>query len=186
MSEPQKILKNLVYLDKESGLQSLMNDRYADQIATIFTYFGKIHFAREPESLKAVKSLPLFKDIRDGKYCTLSGEAYIWPSDVILLDIGREQWIEQTSVVYLSPSGIWKNLGDSYTLQLNEISPLLVYTQFIFPHFHLLSDEKRITHLKHIRDTECLLDTEWNNRNEKDWCIYGDFIDALKPSALST
>ena len=180
MSEPQKILKNLVYLDKESGLQSLMNDRYADQIATIFTYFGKIHFAREPESLKAVKSLPLFKDIRDGKYCTLSGEAYIWPSDVILLDIGREQWIEQTSVVYLSPSGIWKNLGDSYTLQLNEISPLLVYTQFIFPHFHLLSDEKRITHLKHIRDTECLLDTEWNNRNEKDWCIYGDFIDALK------
>ena len=77
MSEPRKILKNLVYLCQESGLPSLMNDRCADQIATLFTYFGKIHFSHEPDSLTAVKSLPLFKDIRDGKYCTLSGEVYL-------------------------------------------------------------------------------------------------------------
>ena len=31
MSEPKEILKNLVYLCKQSGLQSLMNDRCADQ-----------------------------------------------------------------------------------------------------------------------------------------------------------
>ena len=183
MSEPQKMLFNLKYLYEQSGLDSLMNDTCTDQIATLFAYFRRIHFALEPESLKAIKSLPLFKDVRDGKYCTLSGKAYIWPNDVIMLDVGREQWIKQTSVVYLHPLGNWNKLENNDTLQLNEISPLLIYTKFIFPHFHLLSDEKRIIHLKHIRDTERLFDTAWNNRTIKDIggvSIYSDFIDALK------
>ena len=187
MSEPEKILKNLVYLCKQNGLQSLTNDWCTDQIAALFTYFKKIHFACKPDSLSDVKSLPLFKDIRDGKYCTLSGdEVYIWPSNVILLDIGRERWIEQKSVVYLSPLGNWNRLGDRFTLKLDEISPLLVYTKFILPHFHLLSYQERITHLKHIRDTEFLFNTAWDNRNKKDigeesirkWSV--DFIAALK------
>ena len=185
ISERQNILKNLVYLYKQSGLQSLMNDEYADQIATLFTYFGRIHFAHEAGSLTAIKSLPLFKDIRDGKYCPLSGEAYIWPDNVTMLKIGREQWIKETSVVYLSRMGTWNNLGDSYALNLNEISPLLIYIQFIFPHFRLLSNEERMTHLKHIRDTESLFNTAWENRKRNDHIgrdAQGstDFIDALK------
>ena len=187
MSEPERILKNLVYLCKQSGLRSLMNDSCTDQILALFIYFRQINFVCKPESLSDVKSLPLFKDIRDGKYCTLSGDkVYIWPHNVILLDIGREMWIEQTSVVYLRPSGNWNRLGDRFTLKLDEISPLLVYTKFILPHFHLLSYQERMTHLEHIRDTESLFNTAWDNRNKKDireagickWSV--DFIAALK------
>ena len=104
-----------------------------------------------------------------------------------MLDIGREQWIKQTSVVYLSRVGNWNKLGYRNTLNLKEISPFLIYTNFIFPHFHLLSDKGRMSHLKHIRDTESLFNTAWENRKRKDhigregvykWSI--DFIDALK------
>ena len=77
--------------------------------------------------------------------------------------------MKKTSTVFLSPEGDWTKLGDASVLRLNELSPLILYIEYIFPHFTLLSDKERMTHLKHIRDTDNLFNTAWyNNRKEVD------------------
>ena len=181
ISQVQQMLTNFVYLNEQSGLHSLMmNDSCEEQIAALFSYFGRIHFARDPDSLSKIRSLPLFKDIR-GRFCTLNGDTYIWPSYAIPLDAGREKWMEQTSTVFISPSGDWNKLGDASALRLKEVSPLLVYNKFIFPFFNLLDNDERMTHLKHIRDTECLFDQAWYKKTGKEvdrCCI--EFISALQ------
>ena len=166
ISNPPQVLRNLVHLFKRNGLTSLTNGDNDEHILMLLDYFGLIHFAHDPGSLVNIKSLPLFKDI-NGKYCTLDAEVYIWPAHSIPLEVGREIWMEQTSVVFLSPDGSWNRLGVSSTLGLEELSPLFVYTKFIFPHFPLLSDTERLAHLKHIRDTDSLFDTAWRNHKKR-------------------
>ena len=181
ISEVQKVLTNLVHLYEQCGLQSLATD----EIEVLFNYFAKIHFAREQDNLAKVKSLPLFRDIC-GRYCTLFGRnVYIWPLHSIPLEAGREKWIEQTSAVFLHPTDIWTRLGQPSALGLAEISPLLIYIRFIFPHFHLLSDDERMAHLKLIRDTESLFNTansraKISGKNNEDVILCTNFISALK------
>ena len=184
MGMPEKILRNLFHLYQQNGLQSLHSDsRIDEQVLTLFIYFKQIHFAYDKVSLSYIKGLPLFKDIR-GKYCALNGQVYIWPTHTIPFDIGKGMWMEQTSTVFLNPEGVWKNLGNASELKLNELSPLSVYVEFIFPNFHLLNDDERIAHLKLIRDNRDLFQRAWSAFRNKDVREENrqstHFIDALK------
>ena len=166
ISEPESILRNLYFLEQQYKILDEVDDSYLDDIIEIlFSYFGRIHFRYDEYSLALIKSLPLFKDI-DDNYCTLKTETYIWPSSSIPFSRG-EVWMKKTSTVFLSPRGDWTILGDATVLGLCELSPLLVYTKYIFPHFDLLENEKRVFHLKILRDSE-MFKKAWQSSKSKD------------------
>ena len=185
INEHQRVLQNLYHMFKYGELQSLLLDiRTLDnKIETLFTYFGKIHFAREPVHTTQIKSLPLFKNI-DNSYCSLLGKAFIWPNNICLS--GRDVWMRQVNqtVTFLRPGGVWTKLGEASVLGIMAISPLSLYMRFIFPHFQLFSDEEREQHLQYIRDSpelfnKALHDSKADNESEEK--IEGAlFIAALK------
>ena len=154
IDQPARILQNFCNLYRSDGLQSLQNDKSFEQKVTkLFIYFGTINFAKEQESLHRIKSLPLFKNI-DNTYTSLSGETYVWPSHICLS--GRNVWMDgvKTSfIVFLKTDGAWSKLGPASALGIDVLSPLSVYTNFIFPYFSQMSDGDRLKHLKHVRDT---------------------------------
>ena len=164
MSEPEKVLQTLYYLHKNGELDLLLRDPKLDsKIETLFKYFSGIHFSHEQGkvSLARIKTLPLFKSI-DNTYCSLPNESLIWPP--CISSSGQDIWlkeISQTKVVFVKHDGLWNKLGSAAALGIKEISPLLLYVRFIFPHFHLLNEQVRLKHLQHIRDTTELFETAY-------------------------
>ena len=169
MDQHGKILQNFFHLHKNGELEVLLRDiRLDSKIKTLFRYFKSIHFANEHVSLVRIKSLPLFKTI-DGTYCSLPGEALLWPNHICLA--GQNVWmkeINQTAVVFLDHNGTWTTLGEATVLGIKEISPQLLYIQFIFPHFSLLSEQDRLKHLQHIRDTPELFNSALHESQAND------------------
>ena len=165
LEEHHRILQNFYHLHRNGELNLLLKDPKLDSnIETLFTYFSAIHFAHESNqiSLARIKSLQLFKTI-DNTYSALPNEALIWPS--CICPAGKDIWIKEikeTMVVFLKVDGMWRKLGEASTLGIQEISPLLLYVRFIFPHFHLFTDQDRMKHMLHIRDTEDLFITAWH------------------------
>ena len=160
INQPARILQHFCNLSRSDGLQSLQHDKSFEQKVTkLFTYFGAINFAKEPDSLERIKSLELFKNI-DNTYTSLTGETYVWPSHLCLS--GRNVWmdgIKASTIVFLKSDGAWSKLGPAAALGIDVLSPLSVYTKFIFPYFSQMSDGDRLKHLKHVRDTEELFST---------------------------
>ena len=160
IDHPARILQNFCNLYRSDGLQSLENEKSFEQKVTkLFTYFGAINFAKEQESLHRIRSLPLFKNI-DSTYTSLTEETYVWPSHICLS--GRNVWmdgVKTSSIVFLKSDGVWSKLGPASALGIDILSPLSVYTNFIFPYFSQMSNGDRLKHLKHIRDTPELFST---------------------------
>ena len=148
LSEPATVLRNLyyLYLHKKQALSSILSDK---NIELLFSYFNSIHFMNDELSRKSIKSLPLFKSI-DGRYCSLSGEAYLWPQNVCMS--GTDTILDQSTVVFLTPDGAWKKLATADTLNIQDIDCLQFYTQYVFPCFSLLGESERLTQLEHIKD----------------------------------
>ena len=150
VSEHGRILTNLYHMYQEGALgQFLASSGIERNIITLFEYFRKIHFADDPDSLQKIKALPLFKNI-DGNLCTLLGDAYVWPGSIC--QAGREKWVKEANVVFLKKDDVWTELGSASVLGIRELTILEVYTQYIFPHFHLFSEEEQLKQLQHIRD----------------------------------
>ena len=160
IDQPARILQHFCNLSRSDGLQSLQNDKSFEQKVTkLFTYFGAINFVKEPDSLERIKSLELFKNI-DNTYTSLTGETYVWPGHLCLS--GRNVWmdgIKASTIVFLKSDGAWSKLGPAAALGIDVLSPLSVYTKFIFPYFSQMSDGDRLKHLKHVRDTAELFST---------------------------
>ena len=150
VSDHSRILTNLYHMYQEGALASFLTSSEIDRnIKILFDYFRKIHFANDFESLKKIKTLPLFKNI-DGNLCTLLGKVYIWPGSIC--QAGHEKWVKEANVVFLNIYDVWTKLGSASVLGIQKLTILEVYTQYIFPHFHLLSEKERLKQLEHIRD----------------------------------
>ena len=181
-SNPERILANLYYLHtlhSEECLTSLQTDRDADRkILILFDYFKAINFNFNRNSLHKVKSLPLFRNM-DGRLCTLLEEVYLWPGHIC--QDGLEHCLEQTSAVFLKDGEVWTKLGPAEALGIQLVSPLDVYTSFIFPYFYLLSESERIVQLQHIRD-ELFLDANLDKdfKNPARQIAAAKFIAALE------
>jgi sacsin len=165
----EKILQNVFYLHRNGELEVLLRDvRLDSKIKTLFGYFKSIHFANDHVSLVRIKSLPLFKII-DGTYRSLPDNTLIWPNHIC--SAGQNVWmreVNQTAVVFLDRNGSWTTLGEATVLGIKEISPQLLYVQFIFPRFGLLSEQDRLKHLQHIRDTAELFNSALHESQAKD------------------
>ena len=180
LSNTVKILSNLYYLHEEGKLQLFhtTTPHIDRKIETLFRYLGQIHFADETcrDSVKKVKSLPLFRNI-DGNLCTLLGTVHIWPGHGVCL-AGSDKWMKEKNCVFLKPNGLWRKLQvQQSVLGIKTISALQVYTLYIFPHFHLLSEKEKLEQLTHIRDQQ------FDNAkvmNELNYQYPLDFIRALK------
>ena len=162
-SQPERILANLFFLDQNGEL--IRGNVFENNLKKVFTYFSRIHFGADKVSLFRVKSLPMFKDI-DNKLCRITGETFIWPRYVC--ESGRAKWLEKTATVFLKSNGIWRLLGDHSLLEINYISPLILYVKYIFPYFHLFSEDERHQQLLHIRDTSQLFDTALHDSELED------------------
>ena len=150
LSNHDRVLTNLYCLYQEGVLEPFLASRDIDRnIKILFEYFANIHFANDNDSLKKVKSIPLFKNI-DGKQCTLLGAVYVWPGGICRA--GREKWIKEANVVFLKRNDVWTKLGSASVLGIQDLTTLQVYTNYIFPHFCLFNEEEQLKHLQHIRD----------------------------------
>ena len=149
LSNHARVLTNLYCLYQEGALQPFLVSRDIDRyIDTLFEYFANIHFANDYNSLQKIKSIPLFKNI-DGKQCTLLGDVYVWPG--YICQAGREKWVKEANVVFLKMGDAWTKLGPASVLGIQDLTTLQVYTEYIFPHFSLFSEEEQLKHLQHIR-----------------------------------
>ena len=166
MKEPTKILENLCYLHRANELHFLKKqllDNDVDEIINIlFTYFSSINFSNDTCSLERIKSLPFFKDI-NGTHRSLRGRLLIWPEHICLS--GKDKWVKQIpdNVVFLAPSGNWTKLGSASLFGIEKLSSHSFYVEFIFPSFHILSDQERLQQLQYIRDTPQLFDAALHN-----------------------
>ncbi len=178
LSNTVKVLSNLYYFHMEGRLQAFLNTPDIDKnIEVLFGYFGHIHFADVAyrDSLQKIKTLPLFRNI-DGKLCTLHGRVHFWPGNRVCL-AGSDKWMQNSGCVFLKSNGMWKKLlVRPLVLGIKNVYTEEVYTQYIFPHFHLLSSKERLEQLLHIRDQ--LLDDAMT-MSEVDG-ITLEFIDTLK------
>ena len=150
LSDHARVLTSLFYLYQEGALARFLASHDIEKnIKLLLEYFGNIHFSHDSESLQKIKSIPLFKNI-DGNFCTLLGEVYVWPGSIC--QAGREKWVKEANVVFLKRDDDWTKLGSTSVLGIQELTALQVYTQYVFPHFQLFSDEERLKQLQHIRD----------------------------------
>ena len=143
MSDPSSILKNLYYLHKEEDFT--FND---SDIRLLFKYFKDIHFQNDKQALSLVKSLPLFKN-KDGKLCSMSEKAFIWPDKVCAE--GLKKILPNIKTLFLDPEGDWVQLTTADTLGIERMSNLLFYINYIFPHFKSLSQAERLMQLEFIK-----------------------------------
>ena len=161
MSQPTRILQNLYHLHQANRLSLSLDSELDNDIAILFNYFSSINFVHEAGYLQLIRSLPLFKDI-NGTYRTLDGRVYIWPDHVCLS--GRDKWMNWASEnVFLPVTGTWTKLGGATVLGVENMSSLVFYMDYIFPRFHLLSDDERVDHLRFIRDTPQLFDAAFHD-----------------------
>ena len=182
LSNHARVLTNLYCLYQKGALQPFLASRDIDRnIETLFQYFANIHFANDYNSLQKIKSIPLFKNI-DGKQCTLLGDVYVWPG--YICQAGREKWVKEANVVFLKKDDAWTKLGSASVLGIQDLTPLQVYTRYIFPHFSLFREEERLKHLQHIRvglyeDAERESESESEQMHQERF-IAVQFISALK------
>ena len=158
-SQPGSILSNMFHLhQKMSGSGTLYTRAVLDtNIQKIIMYLAKIHLSQDMDSLSKIKNLPIFCDINH-QYQALRQNVYLWPG--IVSTVGSDKWLHEHEAIFLPADGDWSQLGTGKELlQIRDISPLSVYTEFIFPKFSNFSHDERISHLKHIRDTEELFKT---------------------------
>ena len=142
-SKPETILTNLYHL--------FIKQKSLSYIPDIFSYFSRIDFEHDETSLNKVKSLPLFKCV-DSKFRPLPDKAYLWPKHIC--KEGTDKLLQANSAVFLDEHSHWKELrlSSPITIGLHEIDPMNLYVKYLFPHFHLLTEEERHGQLEHIRD----------------------------------
>lgn len=159
-SKPESILANLYHLYIQHGCFDALclKNRIYDNVPALFSYFSRIDFVRDKESLSRIKKMPLFKSI-DGEYRSLLGEVYSWPEHICMEGIGK--LLRENSAVFVDDESHWHKLtlSNPSTLGLHEIDAMNLYVKYLFPHFHLLNEEERFRQLKHIRDTSELFQT---------------------------
>ncbi|MCG8621548.1 MAG: hypothetical protein MJE68_06050, partial [Proteobacteria bacterium] len=102
-------------------------------------------------SCHQVKNLPLFETVI-GSFVVISGlKVYIWPVNYTC-KTGYSKWIRGYSIAFLKKYASWSELCSPNELGIKDIATEDMYVQYIFPHFHLMSEGERYEHLQHIRD----------------------------------
>ena len=141
------ILKAMFYLNQEKDLSVIIGKN----ICTMVSYLKQIDFRNDPESLKYVKSLPLFECV-DGEFRALHGKsAYVWPFEAS--GVGYSEWSKRVPKdIFVVQGGLWTCLGSPETLLITVLSVEELYSKFIFKNFHVLDERSRYSHLAHIRD----------------------------------
>ena len=146
IAEHSKVLNSLFHLNSDDDFSTKLS---SDDVTVLVNYLGAINYRRESMSCHQVKSLALFETV-DGKFTSLSNlAAFIWPRPC---KSGYSKWIRGFPVVFLKPYASWSSLCSPEDLQIQRIHVEGMYVQYIFRHFHLMSENERYEHLEYIRD----------------------------------
>ena len=156
ISEHTKVLNNIFYLNKDVDLSTKLS---RDDVRVLVRYLKSINYRIESVSCHQVKNLPLFETVT-GNFVAISGlKVYIWPMDYSC-KAGYSKWIRGYSTTFLKKYASWSELCSPSELGIEDIATEDMYVQYIFPHFHLMSESERYEHLQHIRD-----DLFYTNKN---------------------
>ena len=148
ISNPSEIVICLQIFHKEKNISFSSND--TPHLDILIEYFSKINFKTEKQSKEALKSLPLFQTI-DGDLVGIKNQAaYLFPTNTCLS--GHEKWFVRSDATFLDRKGLWYKYLSPSDIDIKEIRPEEIYCQYIFPRFHLLSENERYEQLKYIRD----------------------------------
>ena len=167
LSKPHLVLQSLYHFYHEGYMQHFLNNPQSlpSAATVLLKYFGSIHLSRAPESLKQVKSLPLFKEI-GGTFHPITGTVFVWPGNVC--KAGQKVWLRLSAdTVFVEENGDWTHLGSAATLGILHITVFDVYNKFIFPVFDKLTSDERFKHLHHIRD-QLFKDAETYSKTQDD------------------
>ena len=155
-----RILSNFCHTNASVPLTSVLKN--TSHIDTLILYFSSAAASGNPEWVKQISSLPFFTDVL-GNYIPIANQdAYIWPS--LACDVGYSCWVRHFNAIFLRDNTSWKHLGSVEQLKINIICVEKVYTQFIFPNFHLLNEDERYAHLEHIRNIIFTIDKGYKDR----------------------
>ena len=156
VSEHTKVLHSLFNLSNDMDLSTKLS---RSDVQVLVRYLKSINYRTERVSCRQVKSLPLFETVI-GNFVAIAGLAvYIWPN-YYSCKTGYSKWIRGYSMAFLKKYASWCELCSPSELGIEEIATEDMYVQYIFPHFHLMSESERYDHLQHIRD-----DLFYSNKN---------------------
>ena len=148
ISEHSKVLNSLFHLNKDKDLSTELS---SSDVHVLIRYLKSINYRTESVSCHQVKSLPLFETVI-GSFVVISGlKIYIWPVNYTC-KTGYSKWIRGYSIAFLKKYASWSELCSPNELGIQDIATEDMYVQYIFPHFHLMSEGERYEHLQHIRD----------------------------------
>ena len=141
------MLHNILYLHEEHDIVSFLSHEI---LRSLLSYLSNISFKSNVSARNSLRSLPVFESI-DKELTSLSDiTTYIWPYNVC--SVGREKWLQEQSVIFLHPNGLWREVGSGEEIGVCTISAEEVYVKYIFPSFHKMTEDERYKHLHHIRD----------------------------------
>ena len=156
ISEHTKVLNSLFHLNRDIDLSTNLS---SSDVQVLIRYLKSINYRTEKVSCHQIKSLPLFETVI-GNFMAISGlTVYIWPIHYSC-KTGYSKWIRGYSMAFLHKYASWCELCSPSELGIKEIATEDMYVQYIFPHFHLMSETERYEHLQHIRD-----DLFYSNKN---------------------
>ena len=177
---PENILKTL-YTVRVHALFNILSN---DELILLFKILKLVSYS-SINNQQYIKQIPIFTTINDNLVSLASAsEVWIWNHKEVCT-AGMDQWINciSSKILFLNPLGPWAQLKyEAENLQMNNINKFDVYCKFIFPNFHLLDSNARLSHLEFINaeiypECEHILKTYKNND------IYervSDFVNALK------
>ena len=149
INDRQWVLNNLYYLHKEVDISFSLP---VETLKDLIQYLRNINFKLNSPCLDQLFALPLFEDIDDNMTSLAGSTVHVWPNNVC--SAGRRKWLSDSEekVVFLKPTGYWRELGSSGDLGIKQISAEVVYVRYIFSGFNRLNKNERFKHLLHIRD----------------------------------
>ena len=159
--DADRVLSNIMQVG--ANLASRLNNT---EINILIDYFAEN--LNVGQCFNELKTIPFFEDVL-GRYQSIKCcDAYVWPNSC---STGYQYWMEGYNIIFLKRNGYWTRLGSAQQLSLKTISEEELYNKFIFrhPHFGLMSEGDRYSHLEYIRDelfysVECNRERKTNRR----------------------
>lgn len=119
-------------------------------INSLIQYFSAEAKPGDAVWIRQISSLPFFENVVGNYLPIIPDRTYVWPSKGC--NVGYNSWISGLNINFVKANGSWISLGSANQFKIHDsINQEQVYTKFIFPKFHLLSETKRYKHLDHIK-----------------------------------
>ncbi|XP_019853193.1 PREDICTED: sacsin-like [Amphimedon queenslandica] len=152
LADADKVLGMLYHIHKQKNIFSCLESS-CPTFQVLVKYLGKVNFRNNSQSLRFVKSLPVFESIKGDLNCIYGKDVYIISHNYKgVCQAGYSKWATDENIIFLNPSGAWDNFCDVRVFGIESVSQQDVFIRFVFSKFSILTSQERLEQLTHIRD----------------------------------